>query len=142
MHVELESKADAEPADSNGVAGRGDAGGGGGEVEAGRGLGDGGEGAGVGEENPDDLIKIRLVTWNVGNAKPNFEELVHTLNTESLSDTDLVVIGTQENHFKGEKHGLTRKKASVSKMMVVDSVHSDDESKTLSPSPRKIVALI
>jgi hypothetical protein len=65
------------------------------------------------EEKEEEYISIRLMTWNVGNAKPDFGELAHTLSIEELRDTDLVVIGTQENHFKGEHAGLHAKKASV-----------------------------
>ena len=94
VEVELEAKLDAADVSA-------DAGAASGEV--------GGEGKKDPSEGEGEFVKIRLVTWNVGNAKPDFAELAHTLPIKELRDTDLVVIGTQENHFKGESAGISKK---------------------------------
>ena len=63
------------------------------------------------DHDRNDIIKIRLMTWNVGNMRPDFSELKYTLSNEELVDTDLIVIGTQENHFKGDS--CTPRKSSI-----------------------------
>ncbi len=51
----------------------------------------------------EEGIRICCITWNVGNAKPKSEELDHLLPKEKLKEYDIIVVGTQENHFSGEK---------------------------------------
>ena len=46
--------------------------------------------------------RILVATWNVGNQKPNPEELQHWL-PEGGGEFDVIVIGTQENAFKEKK---------------------------------------
>ena len=70
-----------------------------------------------------DTIKVRCLTWNVGNTKPDFTELTHILNLEELKYHDLIVVGTQENAYKGEhsKLGHTASKLDVSLLKKIDS---------------------
>ena len=73
----------------------------------------------------DDIIKVRCLTWNVGNTKPNFDELSHTLNLEELADFDVVVVGTQENSYGGQtlKDGHTSSKLDVLSLKSRASAH-------------------
>ena len=74
--------------------------------------------------NPD-VIRVRCLTWNVGNTQPNFEELKHTLNLEELTNHDLIVVGTQENAYGGQtlKEGHTASKLDVLSLKTEASNH-------------------
>ena len=47
----------------------------------------------------ENLFRILVFSWNVGNAQPNESDLMHWL-PEAGGDLDFVVVGTQENTFK------------------------------------------
>ena len=51
--------------------------------------------------------------------------LAHTLPIKELRDTDLVVIGTQENHFKGESAGISKKTSTANILNDIGDAISD-----------------
>jgi len=78
----------------------------------------------VSVEGPDpNTIKVRCLTWNVGNTKPDFTELKYTLDLEELKNFDLLVVGTQENHYKNQtlKLGHTASRLDVGSMHEIDT---------------------
>jgi len=86
--------------------------------------------------NPKDIIKVRCLTWNVGNTKPNFDELKHTLNLKELKDVDLIVIGTQENAYKNDKQKLGHTASAVDMSAAKAEVEEEETKAVEDDTPR------
>ena len=65
--------------------------------------------------SPPSSIKILCFTWNVGNAKPDEQQLAAWLPEPGQASWDIVAVGTQENAFKAkDKNKKSVKESGVS----------------------------
>ena len=62
--------------------------------------------------SPPSSIKILCFTWNVGNAKPDDQQLAAWLPEPGQASWDIVAVGTQENAFKDKAKDKKSLKAS------------------------------
>ena len=92
--------------------------------------------------NPTDIIKVRCLTWNVGNTKPNFDELKHTLNLEELKDVDLIVVGTQENAYKNDKQKLGHTASAIDLSAAKAGVEEEETKAVEDDTPRASASTI
>ena len=92
--------------------------------------------------NPKDIIKVRCLTWNVGNTKPNFDELKHTLNLEELKDVDLIVVGTQENAYKNDKQKLGHTASAIDLSAAKAGVEEEETKAVEDDTPRASASTI